>query len=381
MFTLLASIPSPPGSAIVIGPLSLHIYGLCIALGVIASVSIARRRWAKQGGDPEDITTVAIVAIPAGLIGARLYHVITDFPDLYSGGRWWPDAFLIWKGGLGIPGGVLAGAFAALYMARRLKMNWRAMGDAAAPALPVAQAIGRFGNYFNQELFGGHTKLPWGLQVDPEIALRADPSFTPGTLYHPTFLYESLWNFSLAGLIVLLGRKIVLKPGRWFAVYILGYGLGRLWVESLRIDVANEILGLRVNTWTSGLAIIGGTIWLFWRGSPLDKEATAELKAGGDPQATRAAPQDAGDNAEGNAESGAVANTDGGESEGAKTEVDDELAVDSEAAGSSELASADHEGTDSVREARPDTHSPVPEGSLGEHSASDSGNRIDPQEG
>lgn len=286
MLTLLSSIPAPPDNMLHIGPVGLHIYGLCIALGVIASVSLARRRWAKLGGNPDDITSVAIVAIPAGLIGARIYHVITDFPDLYSNGRWWPNAFYIWNGGLGIPGGVVAGALAALFMAHRYKMNWRAMADVTAPALPIAQAIGRFGNYFNQELFGRPTELPWGLQVD---ANHVPAGYAPDTLFHPTFLYESLWNFSLAGLIVLLSRKFVLKPGRWFAVYILGYGLGRLWVESLRIDKANEILGLRVNTWTSSLAIIGGLIWLFWRGSPLDHEATSELRAGGDPQAQLAA--------------------------------------------------------------------------------------------
>ncbi len=337
MLTLLSSIPAPPSNMLTIGPISLHIYGLCIALGVLVSVSIARRRWAKLGGDPDDITSVAIVAIPAGLIGSRIYHVVTDFPDLYSNGRWWPNAFYIWNGGLGIPGGVLGGALAALFMARRYKMNWRAMGDVTAPALPVAQAIGRFGNYFNQELFGGSTKLPWGLQVDPE---HVPPGYELGTKFHPTFLYESLWNFSLAGLIVLLSRKIVLKPGRWFPVYILGYGLGRLWVESLRIDAANEILGLRVNTWTSFAAIAGGLLWLFWRGSPLDHEATAELRAGGNPQGS--------------------------------------LAL---APGASDSVSADHQGTDPVGEVGPDPDGPLVESPLGEHGAAEAGDGIDPEEG
>ena len=280
MSLLFGSIPSPPFQELVLGPLHFRMYGLCIALGVLASVTLARRRWAARGGDPEDITTVALVAVPAGLIGARLYHVITDWPDLYSDGRWWPNAFLVWKGGLGIPGGVLLGALAAIFMARRMKMDWKLMADAAAPALPIAQAIGRLGNYFNQELYGRPTGLPWGLQVEnPPLRYPVE------TLFHPTFLYEGLWNLALAGLIVFLGRKLVLKPGRWFAVYILGYGIGRLWVESLRIDFANEIFGLRVNTWISLFAIIGGATWLFWKGNPVDSVSTAELRAGGDPLA------------------------------------------------------------------------------------------------
>ncbi|MSY22356.1 MAG: prolipoprotein diacylglyceryl transferase, partial [Actinobacteria bacterium] len=196
MSLLFGSIPSPPFQELVLGPLHFRMYGLCIALGVLASVTLARHRWAARGGDPEDITTVALVAVPAGLIGARLYHVITDWPDLYSDGRWWPNAFLVWKGGLGIPGGVLLGALAAIFMARRMKMDWKLMADAAAPALPIAQAIGRLGNYFNQELYGRPTGLPWGLQVEnPPLRYPVE------TLFHPTFLYEGLWNLALAGLI------------------------------------------------------------------------------------------------------------------------------------------------------------------------------------
>lgn len=277
--SLLSAIPSPPNSDLVIGPLQFRYYGLCIALGVIAAVSIARRRWAARGGDPEDITTMAIVAVPAGLVGARLYHVITDFSERYSDGRWWPDAFMIWNGGLGIPGGVLAGVAAGVLVCRHMGVSWRHVADAAAPAIPVAQAIGRLGNWFNQELYGRQTDLPWALEID-------DPAgFAPGSTFHPTFLYEALWNLALAGLIVLGGRRLVLKPGRWMAVYVAGYGLGRLWVESLRIDFATEVGGFRVNIWISLLAIAGGLLWLFWKGDPVDRAATAELRAGGNPLA------------------------------------------------------------------------------------------------
>lgn len=266
MQVILAAIPAPSTNVLRLGPLSFHIYGLCIAIGALAGVSLARKRWAETGGDPDDITTVALIAVPAGLVGARLYHVITDF-QLYDNGRWWPDAFMVWKGGLGIPGGVAGGAAAALVVAHYKKIPWRVMGDAAAPALPLAQAIGRIGNYFNQELFGRPTTLPWGLEVDLGVSGR--PVDAPvDALFHPTFLYESLWNLGLVALIVIGTRRVLLKPGRWFAVYVTGYGLGRLWVESLRVDDANTILGLRVNTWTSSLAIIGGLVWLLWGGGP-----------------------------------------------------------------------------------------------------------------
>jgi prolipoprotein diacylglyceryl transferase len=335
-------------------------YGLCIALGVLASVTLARHRWANRGGDPEDITTVALVAIPAGLIGARLYHVITDWPDLYSSGRWWPDAFFIWKGGLGIPGGVLLGAIAAVLMARRMKMDWKLMADAAAPALPIAQAIGRLGNYFNQELYGRPTNLPWGLQVEnPPLRYATD------TLFHPTFLYEALWNLGLAGLIVLLGRRLVLKPGRWFAVYILGYGLGRLWVESLRIDFANEILGLRVNTWISFFAIIGGATWLFWKGSPVDSQATAELRAGGDPLAglIQLAPSDDAGSA--------VVDADSADADSVDADSADSDSADSDSAEAS---------SDLIAKPGPDLDGPATELSVGDSDAGQLSGGVDPEE-
>ena len=161
MTHLLASLPAPPFQDLQLGPLNFRLYGLCIALGALAGVAIMRRRWQAMGGDPEDMTTIALVAIPAGLIGTRIYHVVTDWSRLYSGGRWWPDAFLIWKGGLGIPGGIVLGTLAGVLVARRLKVDVALGFDAAAPAVPLAQAIGRIGNYFNQELFGRPTNLPW----------------------------------------------------------------------------------------------------------------------------------------------------------------------------------------------------------------------------
>lgn len=275
---VLAAIPAPPSNSI--GPFRL--YGLMIALGVLAGVMLAQRRWSNWGGDDDAIVTVAVWAVPAGLIGARLYHVITDWGTLYDEGRW-PDAFKIWNGGLGIPGGVLAGALVGIVVARRTVPSWRRLGDAVAPAIPVAQAIGRLGNYFNQELYGRATDLPWGLRVDDQVLIAQNPDQPLGTTFHPTFLYEGLWNLALAGLIIWAGTKVVFKPGRWFALYIAGYGLGRLWVENLRIDEATLIGGVRVNIWMAFVIIGGGLLWLFWGGSPVDRAATELLRGGADP--------------------------------------------------------------------------------------------------
>lgn len=275
----IASIPSPSSSALNIGPFSLHMYGVAIAIGVFVGVVIARRRIEAWGGDPEDVTTIAIIAVPAGLIGARVYHVVTDW-QLYSDGDWL-SALAIWNGGLGIPGGILFGAVAGIVAAKRMQLDWRVLADAAAPAIPISQAIGRIGNWFNQELYGRPTDLPWALEITNPT------NYPPGTTFHPTFLYEGLWNVGVSLFIILLGRNLVLRKGRWFAVYIIGYGTGRLWVESMRVDSANEILGLRVNSWTSLLAIAAGLLWLFWGGSAVDREATDQLRTGDvDPRAT-----------------------------------------------------------------------------------------------
>ncbi len=274
----LGFIPPPPFDHI--GPF--RIYGLMIAIGVLVAVMIAQRRWSKWGGDEEAIVSIAVWAVPAGLIGARLYHVITDWETLYSDGRW-VNAFKIYNGGLGIPGGVLAGAIVGVIVARRTVPSWRRLGDAVAPALPVAQAIGRLGNYFNQELYGRATDLPWALRVDNRIVEVQNPEQLPNVTFHPTFLYEGLWNLALAGLIVWGGTKFVLKPGRWFAFYIAGYGLGRLWVESLRIDPATHVFGLRVNIWMSLVIIAFGLIWFMWGGGPVDRDSTELLRNGADP--------------------------------------------------------------------------------------------------
>jgi prolipoprotein diacylglyceryl transferase len=258
---LVAAIPSPPGNAIDFGPLQLRAYGLAIAVGVAVAVVIAQRRWAARGGDPADISRIAVWAVLAGLLGARAYHVLTDL-DRFRG-RWW-HVVAVWEGGLGIPGGLLAGVLAGVVVARRRGLPAAQLLDVAAPAIPVAQAIGRLGNWFNQELFGRPTDLPWALRVDPE---HRPARYADVATFHPTFLYEALWNLALAALLVAWERRHPDEPpGRLFALYVAGYALGRLWVESLRIDPATHLLGVRVNIWTSLVAFAGAVAWLVLSG-------------------------------------------------------------------------------------------------------------------
>ncbi len=246
---LVAFLPSPSSNEIVLGPLHLRAYGLMIALGVLAAVELGRRRWAARGHDPDQISGLALWAVPAGLIGARLYHVITDHQRFE--GRWF-DAVKVWEGGLGIPGGIIAGALVGVWYVRRKGMPLGEAADAVAPAIPLAQAIGRLGNWFNQELFGGPTRLPWGLEID--VTHRPDRYVDVAT-FHPTFLYEALWNLALVVVLLLIDRKRVLRSGSLFWLYVGGYFTGRLWVEAMRIDPASLIWGIRVNIWLSIVAI------------------------------------------------------------------------------------------------------------------------------
>jgi prolipoprotein diacylglyceryl transferase len=261
--SILASLPSPGSGSIDIGPLELRAYGLLIAIGVFVAVWIWGRRLRRVGiGGSDEATNVALWAVPAGVIGARLYHVATEW-DRFSDSP--GDIIKIWEGGLGIPGGMFLGIVVGIIMIRRQSMPVGLSLWAVAPALPVAQAIGRWGNWFNQELFGRPTTLPWGLEVDPVKALAA--GYTPETLFHPTFLYESLWNLALAGALVFIGRhwKTAAYPERLLAVYVVGYGIGRLWVEGLRIDPSKEGGGLRLNQWMALVLIVGGTAYLVER--------------------------------------------------------------------------------------------------------------------
>jgi len=254
--TVVASIPSPSFHTLEIGPLTLRMYGLCIALGVIAAVVISSKRWEARGGNPDDIGTIALWAVPAGVIGARLYHVATDWKTYRDD---WGAAFNITQGGLGIPGGILLGVLVGVIVVKKKGLPVAPLLDVVAPAIPVAQAIGRLGNWFNQEVFGRPTTLPWGLEID---AANRPIGYEQFTTFHPTFLYEGLWNLAVAGLLIWIDRSRKLRPGELFAGYVLGYGIGRLWVEELRIDHASLIWGVRVNIWMSAILIIGSITYI-----------------------------------------------------------------------------------------------------------------------
>ncbi len=269
----LASIPSPSQGVWYLGPIPIRAYALCIVLGVVVAVWIGERRWRARGGAPGTITDLAVWAVPFGLVGGRLYHVITDWQLYFAADA--PnrpiDALFIWKGGLGIWGAIALGAVGVLIACRRKGISFSAVADTLAPAIPVAQAMGRWGNYFNQELFGSPTDLPWALEIDP-----GRPGTVPGQdTYHPAFLYESLWDLGLAGVLVVVGKRFNLRHGRLFALYVAGYTLGRFWIEGLRVDPAHHILGLRLNQWTSVVIFVGAMVY-FW----LARNKTSEESLG-----------------------------------------------------------------------------------------------------
>lgn len=270
---MIAAIPSPSSGILHLGPLPIHAYGLMIALGVLAAVWLMGRRVEAAGtATAEDVSYMAVRAVIAGVIGARLYHVITDWEKFSHDLGRIPQ---IWKGGLGIPGGVLAGTLVGLWAMRQRGRSVAAMLTAGAPAVPLAQAIGRIGNWFNQELFGRPTTLPWALTIHDDHLPAGYPS---GTTFHPTFLYEVLWNLALCGLLLLIDRRVRLRPGRLFAVYVLGYGIGRFWIEGLRIDPAKSGGGLRLNQWmalviAAGAAAFLVTDWFRHRTTPVGPPA------------------------------------------------------------------------------------------------------------
>jgi prolipoprotein diacylglyceryl transferase len=254
----LAFIPSPSQGVWHLGPFPIRAYALCILAGVIVAVWVGDRRWVSRGGRPGTVADVAIWMVPFGLVGARLYHVITD-PELYfkAGENPWA-AFFIWRGGLGIWGGIALGALGAYIACRRRRIKFAAFADALAPAIVLGQAVGRWGNYFNQELFGRPTTLPWGLEIAPE---HRPPGFTQYATFHPTFLYESIWDLGTAGFVIWLDRRFKLGHGRAFALYVMAYTVGRGWIEYMRIDTVNHVLGLRLNVWTSIILFVLAAVY------------------------------------------------------------------------------------------------------------------------
>jgi prolipoprotein diacylglyceryl transferase len=264
-----AVIPSPTEGVWHLGPVPLRAYALCILLGIVVCIWWSEKRWGARGGPAGTILDVAAYAVPAGIVGGRLYHVITS-PQAYFGENGDPvSALYIWEGGLGIWGAVVLGGVGAWFGCVRSGVKLPPLADSIAPGLLVAQAIGRLGNWFNNELYGRETDLPWALRIyDWDTgagAAERDPvtgdAIVLGT-YHPAFLYELLWNLGAAAVLVWADRRWKLGHGRVFALYVALYTLGRAWIEALRIDPANHILGLRLNLWTSALLFVGAVVYL-----------------------------------------------------------------------------------------------------------------------
>jgi phosphatidylglycerol---prolipoprotein diacylglyceryl transferase len=255
----LAFLPSPTTAELKLGPFPIRFYALCIIAGIALAVWLGERRWRARGGEPHVITDISIWAVPFGLVGGRLYHVITDYELYFPTGKDWVRAFYIWDGGLGIWGAIALGALGAWIGARRRGVKLPPLADALAPGIVFAQAIGRWGNWFNNELYGDPTNKPWGLTIHcmDDTSRTATPcSGIPGTTtiaghFQPTFLYESTWCVLVGALVIWADRRFKLGHGRAFALYVLSYTIGRGWIEHLRSDYAHHILGLRLNDWTA----------------------------------------------------------------------------------------------------------------------------------
>ena len=262
--SLHASIPSPTWSYFDLGPLRIHAYALCILLGIVVATLITNRRLVARGSEKWIVLDVILFAIPIGIIGARVYHVLTHPGDyFYQGADLWRTLY-IWEGGNAIFGSLIGGALGAWIGTRFSGLRFWSFADALAPALLIAQACGRLGNWFNHELYGLPTTLPWGLEI--EVSNAAYPIGLPeGTLFHPTFLYEIVWNVIGAGVIVLLERKFALRWGKAFAVYLIWYGLGRSAFEAIRIDPSETFLGVRTNIWAAWVAVLIGLLIFWWQ--------------------------------------------------------------------------------------------------------------------
>ena len=276
--TLPTYLPSPPQGVWEVGPIPLRAYALCIIAGIVVAVLWTERRFVARGGEPGTVTDIAVFAVPFGLIGGRLYHVATDWPTYFGPGGDPVAALYIWQGGLGIWGAIALGGVGAWIGCRRRGVPLTAFADAAAPGIVTAQAIGRLGNWFNQELYGGPTTLPWGLElyrrVDPATGVTDNLTgvavdTTPVAIVHPTFLYELLWNLAVAALVVWADRRFRLSRGRAFALYVAGYTAGRFAIELMRTDPATRVFGdVRINVVVSAVVFLGAVAYLFWVRGP-----------------------------------------------------------------------------------------------------------------
>lgn len=252
----LASIPSPSSGTLDLGPLTVHMYGLTLLAAIALATYVTGRRWVARGGDWDLIFRCAVWGVAAGIVGARLYHLATSWDEVPD--EWW-GPFAIWRGGLGVWGGIALGCLVGGLVARRAGVDVWLLADCLAPGLLLAQALGRLGNWWNQELFGGPTDLPWGLEIDP---INRPLEQIDQVTYHPTFLYEMVWNLiAVAILLFVVEARLRPRPPGLFAAYIALYCAGRFVVELFRIDPSHEIAGLRLNAWVALLGVVAGVVW------------------------------------------------------------------------------------------------------------------------
>ncbi len=254
----LASIPSPSSGVVDLGPLHIHMYGLMLLLAIAACIGLTGWRWTKLGGDWDLVIRVAVWGVAFGIVGARAYHDITSWDEVPD--TWW-GPFAVWEGGLGVWGGILLGAVAGAVVIRRSGESVRLFMDAVAPGLLVAQGIGRWGNWFNQELFGKPTNLPWGLEIDAD---HRPPQYIGSDTFHPTFLYEFVYDLVLAGLLILVGNRFRVRPPALFSLYVSVYCVGRVFEELLRVDPSHHFLGQRVNFWVAIVVFACSTAFFVW---------------------------------------------------------------------------------------------------------------------
>ncbi|MEU7899204.1 prolipoprotein diacylglyceryl transferase [Nonomuraea sp. NPDC049152] len=270
----MTAIPSPSQAVWHLGPIAIRAYALLMVLAVLVGIWVTRRRWAARGGEPGAVDDIATWAVPFGLVGARLYHVATDWQLYFGPGREPLRAFAIWEGGISIFGALAGGAVGTWLACRRRGIALRDFADAVAPGIALGQAIARWGNWFNQELYGRPTTLPWALEIDPA---HRPPGLESTATYHPTFLYESLWNLGVAGFVIWAEWRFRLDRGRTFAVYAAAYTAGRAWIEWLRIDPSHHIVGLRLNNWTALLIFSAAVVYL----AAMRKATPADRPGGG----------------------------------------------------------------------------------------------------
>ncbi len=315
-FAIPLSIPSPADGVWNLGPVPIRGYALCIIAGIIAAVWIGEKRWVARGGRPGDVQDLAVWAVPFGIVGARLYHVITDAGLYFGDGNNPVTALYVWKGGLGIWGGVALGAVGVVVGARLKGIKLLPVLDAMAPGVLIAQALGRWGNWFNQELYGKPTDLPWGLEISPA---NRPVDFPSSATFHPTFLYEAVWNLGAFGLVIWADRRFKLGFGRVIALYVMAYTAGRGWIEYLRVDPVqlDDVAGLRLNVWVSIVLFVLAAAFFVWQGRRHPGREETVYVDGRQPPPPAGAPEDpATDEADVTDEAGEVAEPPGREPSG-----------------------------------------------------------------